>query len=98
MLNRNKWYKPAQLELMDLLDKEILKIGLLHGYAKRANVPLTRQTLVSIRKEFYTVRRLSKLLSPVQRLLACQILSNTKTEHHLQDLLLNILVIEDGNK
>ena len=98
MRNRNKWYSPVQPEPLDLLDSEILKIGLLHGYAKRTNVALTRQTLVSIRKEFYTVTRLSKLLTPVQRLLACQILSNSDTEHHLQDLLLNVLANEDGSK
>ena len=98
MQNRNKWYAPAPAEPLDLLDREILKIGLLHGYAKRNGVGLTRQTLTSIRKEFYTVQRLSKLLTPVQRLMACQLLNESNTEHHLQDLLLKVLVNEDGRK
>ena len=101
MRNRKEWYAPVPpepLDLLDLLDREILKIGLLHGDAKRSNVALTRQTLASIRREFHTARKLSQLLTPVQRLLVCHILKSETTEHHLQDLLLNVLANEDGSK
>ena len=98
MRNRKEWYAPVPPEPLDLLDREILKIGLLHGDAKRSNVALTRQTLASIRKEFHTVRKLSQLLTPVQRLLVCHILKSETSERHLQDLLLNVLANEDCSK
>lgn len=98
MPKNSEWYAPVAQKPLDRLDQEILKIGLLHGDAMRNQVAISPQTLTSIRKEFHKARKLSHLLSPVQRLIVCDILNSEEKEQHLQDILLNVLSGKNGTK